>query len=413
MTRARGTGSLFRKTYKRNGRTYREPTWTIQFYVNGRRVREATGLRNKQAAQRELNKKLYQVGNDTYQPTEPIRCEALFAGLKEHYLNDRRTDTAARLGWQWTQHLGPRFAHVLATRVTTDSVTRYIAERREEGAANATINRELSALRRMFNLGKRSTPPKLREVPYIPLLKENNVRKGFVEDADFSQLAAEAKELWLRTFLELAYTYGWRKGELLKLRVRQVDLRTGKIRLDPGTTKNGEGREVEMTTTLRSLLQLCVAGKDREECVLTREVKEGKRIVHYPVVDMRDAWWNLCVRAGLGEFVCCVCARAITKRKRCECGSREREYRGLIPHDLRRSAAKALRRAGVPQSVVMAMGGWKTPDMFRRYAIVSTADQRAAVEALEKARAENSPAFGPARGSGVLPAAAPASLKPQ
>jgi Phage integrase family len=128
---------------------------------------------------------------------------------------------------------------------------------------------------------------------------------------------------------------------------------------------------------------------------------------------MRDAWWNLCVRAGLGEFVCCICERAVTKRKRCECGSREREYRGLIPHDLRRSAAKALRRAGVPQSVVMAMGGWKTADMFRRYAIVSTADQRAAVEALEKARAENSPAFGPARGSAAVSAPSPTLAKPQ
>jgi hypothetical protein len=39
----------------------------------------------------------------------------------------------------------------------------------------------------------------------------------------------------------------------------------------------------------------------------------------------------------------------------------------------------------------MAAGGWKTPAMFRRYAIVSSADQRAAIEKLEQARAANSP----------------------
>ena len=66
-------------------------------------------------------------------------------------------------------------------------------------------------------------------------------------------------------------------------------------------------------------------------------------------------------------------------------------YRGLIVHDLRRSAARALRTAGVPESVIMAAGGWKTPAMFRRYAIVSSADQRAAVEMLEEARTANSP----------------------
>jgi hypothetical protein len=39
----------------------------------------------------------------------------------------------------------------------------------------------------------------------------------------------------------------------------------------------------------------------------------------------------------------------------------------------------------------MAAGGWKTPAMFRRYAIVSSADHRAAIEKLEQARAANSP----------------------
>jgi integrase len=100
----------------------------------------------------------------------------------------------------------------------------------------------------------------------------------------------------------------------------------------------------------------------------------------------------------MGEFVCRACERPATKRKRCECGARGRKYRGLIVHDLRRSAAKALRRAGVPESVIMATGGWKTPAMFRRYAIVSSADQRAAVEALEKARAENGARLGPVLG---------------
>jgi hypothetical protein len=53
---------------------------------------------------------------------------------------------------------------------------------------------------------------------------------------------------------------------------------------------------------------------------------------------------------------------------------------------VRRSAAKALRRAGVPESVVMMQGGWKTATMFRRYAIISSADNRAAVEVLERSR---------------------------
>lgn len=183
--------------------------------------------------------------------------------------------------------------------------------------------------------------------------------------------------LWLRALLEVAYSYGWRRGELLNLRVRQVDFVNRTIRLDPGTTKNGEGREVAMTKEVAELLRASVDGKEPNDCVFTRE--DGKA-----VKDFRGAWRNLCVRAGTGRWECRKCGAALTG-DRCEC-SGTRKYVGLIPHDFRRSAAKALRRAGVSESVIMAIGGWKTPSMFRRYAIVSSADQRRAVEMLEQAR---------------------------
>jgi hypothetical protein len=131
--------------------------------------------------------------------------------------------------------------------------------------------------------------------------------------------------------------------------------------------------------------------------VLTRDA--NKRIKDY-----RGAWRNLAIRAELGRYICAPCAKLgkdirVTGEKKCpECQtqvrSRTRLYRGLIPHDMRRSAAKAARRAGVPESVAMAMGGWRTNSMFRRYAIVSSADQRAAAEMIEKARAATRTEFG-------------------
>jgi integrase len=243
---------------------------------------------------------------------------------------------------------------MLASALATDHVRAYVRSRQTGGAADATINRELATLKRMFKLGCESTPPRVLRVPFIPMLTENNVRQGFVEDADFAKLTAEASELWLRVLLELAFTYGWRRGELVTLRVRQVNLALATIRLDPGTTKNLAGREVAMTAKVRELLAAAVHAKRPDDFVLTRP--DGSHIK-----DFRGAWASLLKRAGL---------------------------EGLILHDLRRSAAKAARRAGVPESVVMSMGGWKTAEMFRRYAIVSSADQRDAVRMLEQSRAE-------------------------
>jgi integrase len=270
-----------------------------------------------------------------------------------------------------------------ATSVTTDALERYKGQRRAEGAAPATVNRELATLRRAFNYGKRSTPPKVYSVPYIQMFKENNARQGFV------------------VLIEVAYTYGWRRGEMLGLQVRQVDLLARTIRLDPGTTKNGEGREVVMTPEVEELLRAAVANKKPKDSVFTRE--DGK-----PIKDFRGAWRNLCVRAGTGRWECRKCGVVLTEAK-CEC-SGVRKYAGLIPHDFRRSAAKAARRAGVPESVIMAMGGWKTPSMFRRYAIVSSADQLTAVEMIARERAEKaiSPPFSPSSAEVDSPGAEPA-----
>jgi hypothetical protein len=54
---------------------------------------------------------------------------------------------------------------------------------------------------------------------------------------------------------------------------------------------------------------------------------------------------------------------------------------GLLFHDLRRSGARNYRRAGVNEDVIMRIGGWKTPSMFRRYNVV---DERDLTEAAER-----------------------------
>ena len=80
----------------------------------------------------------------------------------------------------------------------------------KRGAANATINRELAALKRMLNLGAQQTPPKVDKVPYIQMLKEDNVRKGFFEHGDFLALRT-ALPPYLKGFVTFAYKVGWRR----------------------------------------------------------------------------------------------------------------------------------------------------------------------------------------------------------
>ena len=141
-------------------------------------------------------------------------------------------------------------------------------------------------------------------------------------------------------------------SELLNIRVGQVDFVTRTIRLDPGTTKNQEGREVAIESgALLGLLRQCVEGKRPEDHVFTRGDK--------PICDFRKSWENLCTAAGVPA---------------------------LLFHDLRRTAARNLRAAGVPEEIIMRIAGWKTSSIFKRYAIVDKTDVRAALQQLERAR---------------------------
>jgi hypothetical protein len=82
---------------------------------------------------------------------------------------------------------GSRAAGRLATpTITTVDVRRFIKHRQDEKASNGEINRELAYLKRMFTLAVQSA--KLMSRPYIPMLKENNIRKEFFEREQFENV---------------------------------------------------------------------------------------------------------------------------------------------------------------------------------------------------------------------------------
>ena len=91
--------------------------------------------------------------------------------------------------------------------ISSPVINSYIEKRLNNNATNATINGELAALKRMFNIGAKQTPPVVDRVPYIPLLKENNARKGFFEHVEFLALR-DALPLYLKDFITFGYKVG-------------------------------------------------------------------------------------------------------------------------------------------------------------------------------------------------------------
>ena len=113
-------------------------------------------------------------------------------------------------------HILPYFGDYKAHQVRADNVKNYVAHRLDQNAANATINRELSALKRMYNLGMQAE--KIFRKPYIPMLQEHNVRQGFFERAEFLTLRAALPD-YLKPVVTFAYFTGWRRGEIARAEV--------------------------------------------------------------------------------------------------------------------------------------------------------------------------------------------------
>lgn len=124
--------------------------------------------------------------------------------------------------------------------ITGDRIASYVAYRQDQKAAAATINRELAALKRAFRLGEKVG--KVVQRPEVSMLQENNRRKGFFEAEEYRAVLEYLPEE-LDPVIQTAYITGWRiASEILTRQKHHVDLEAGWLRLDPGETKNGEGR---------------------------------------------------------------------------------------------------------------------------------------------------------------------------
>jgi integrase len=204
----------------------------------------------------------------------------------------------------------------------------------------------------MFNLALQAG--KLFHKPYIPMLREDNVRTGFLGEIEYLALREKLPDP-INDMLAFAYKYGWRRSEVLGLRWAQVDFGAGTVRLDPGTTKNREGRTVVLTDDLRAMLQrrwqvTRALGEQRGEPIPWVFHRSGE-----PVRDFRGAWREACKQVGIA---------------------------GRVFHDLRRSAVRNMIRASIPKRVAMTISGHKTRSVFDRYNIVSEGDLREAAKKL-------------------------------
>jgi len=338
-------GSLYRPKYRAADGMLRQSAIIWMKYRDALGVlrREASGTDKPQKARRLLKQREGAAveGRVVAPRADRVTIAELAENLKADYKAHGRK-SADRLEFSLA-HLLPGFGPRKAITLTSADVTAYRVQRQTGGAAAATINRELAALKRMFSLAVKGE--RLQRMPYIEMLKENNARRGFFERDQFEAVRSHLPA-YARPAAMFAYLTGWRlKSEILTLQWRQVDFKAGVVTLDVGSTKNRDGRTFPMIPELRTLLEGQRATTDALQKKIGAIVpwvfhrtKQGR-----PLKGFTKSWRAACLAAGLP---------------------------GRIPHDFRRTAVRNLERAGVPRSTAMAMVGHRTESIYRRYAIV-------------------------------------------
>ena len=341
--RPRGQGNVYQRPGSRN--------WWLAYSVGGKQIRESSKSAERADAEALLERRLAEATLGIRTGT-PVRVEVLLESLAQAYEVEGRT-SLRQLRSRMALHLIPAFGRRKAEDLTGDDFSRYRARRGRQGAAAATVNRELEHLRTAL---KRAVEDgTLHRSPHIRMSPETNVRERFLEEAEYRRLGETLRSRYgyLWPLFVVAYHTGCRMGELRALLWSQVDWAAGQVRLEDRQTKSGRPRTLPIYGEMRAALRAALEHRDEywPECEWVF-ARAGK-----PLGDCRKAWKTACRLAGV---------------------------EGLRFHDLRRSAAVVMDRAGLSRDQIMQIMGHETSAMFSRYRIVSDREIREAGKQVER-----------------------------
>src|SRR5579862_7178748 len=263
MRRKITTGSVFQKTYiDRHRKTRKTKTYYLKYYVNGNPVELPSGTEDYDEALAMLRKKMAAAADLSGHTDHPERVRV--GQLLDLVANDydfRKRKSAYDTKLRIDAHLRPFFGEMKAQKLGTVAVREYALHRRRQEAEAATINKELSWLRRALKLGYRHEPQLVLRVPAFEMLPVDNIREGTMKH-DRYRAVRDALPRYARIALVIAYHTGARKGEIRAIRKDKIDFKAKRILLPGRTTKNGKSRYLPIYGDMAAELDMALSASD-------------------------------------------------------------------------------------------------------------------------------------------------------
>jgi len=319
--------------------------WYIDYYVRGRRKRKKIGP-SKKLAEQVLKDIQVKIAKGEYLGIFEDR-KIPFARFVQEYLEysraNKRPSTYRRDRTNVRNLLAAFEGHYLS-EITPKMVEEYKA-RRLERVSQASVNREITCLKHMYTKAVEWGYVQRNPIKGVKRLKEPPGRLRYLTREEVTALL-EACNSHLRPIVVMALNTGMRKGEILSLRWRDIDLKNRRITLR--NTKTNEIRVIPINETLyRELLQLDRC--DEGEYVFCNARGE-------PYGDVKKGFASALRKAGIKDFRF---------------------------HDLRHTFGSHLVMQGVDLRTVQQLMGHKEIKMTMRYAHLSPEHVEEAVARLD------------------------------
>jgi integrase len=252
---------------------------------------------------------------------------------------------------------GPR----AVASIKTSELEDYQAQRLAAGYSEAYVDQELQAAKTVVNAAFDDGRVSEKVFRTFRKIKKHlrgkrrhaNARGRILSRAEYLKLI-DALPAHLRPVIATAFFTGMRRGEILNLTWNKVDMAARVVRLEAADTKDNEARVVPICNELFAVLRAIPRALHTDRVFLHR----GK-----PMHDLRDGLRRACKAAGIAY-------------------GREAQD-GFTFHDLRHSFNTHMRKAGVPESVIMEITGHSTREMFDRYNTVDHDDVQNAASQME------------------------------
>ena len=328
----------------------------IDYYVHGKRKREKIGT-SRTLAQNVLRKRKVEIAENKYldiRKEQKVKLEDLGNLFLELHSKVNKKPSAYERDKNLIKKLCLSFGGRYLYSITPMMIEEYKTKRAEEGKKPATINRELACLKCMFNKaiewGKAHDNP----VRKVKLFKENNTRVRFLEKEEIDKLLANCSDHrsgnlpnYLKPAVVISLNTGLRRGELLNLKWKDIDVMRGLIYLY--NTKNGERREAIMNDIVKKAF-ISIPKNPKSPYIFCDENGE-------PFYNLRKSFFTALEKSGIKDFHW---------------------------HDLRHTFASHLVMSGVDLMTVKELMGHKSIEMTIRYSHLSQSHKQHAVDILGK-----------------------------